>query len=105
MNTEEKDELGEILDSLIYTCGSRLQEIEGTTTGLLDKTYVKQNLTCNSYTEIPYYSAKYEDICYYCGTTEDLVVSSTDYPICSNCQRHHSAIAKRKRKFGPSNKK
>ena len=103
LSREERNELEEITESLIYTCGSTLQNIQGTATGLLEKIYVKRNLTCTSFTEIPYYSAKYEDICYYCGTTDELATSSSHYPICSFCkQQNKDVIARRKRKFGPT---
>ena len=40
---------------------------------------VKEN-HCGSTIEIPYYSAKYEGIRYYCGTLEELNVSPDHRP-------------------------
>lgn len=91
LSAEQKDELELVIESLSYTCGSRMQEIEGSVTGLTDKVYVKANLTCLSPIEIPYYSAKYEDICYHCGTTDELVVSGNNYLICSSCIQEKKA--------------
>ncbi len=57
-----------------------LQEIEGSRTGLTDTIFVKANLTCELPIKVRYYSAKYENICYFCGTTDDLTVSESNYP-------------------------
>ena len=81
LNSEQRDELQQLIKTLSYTCGSRLQEIEGSRTGLTDTIFVKANLTCELPIEVPYYSAKYENICYYCGTTDYLTVSESNYPL------------------------
>ena len=96
LSAEQKDELKLVI---AYTCGSRLQEIEGSVTGLLDKVYVKANLTCLSPIEIPYYSAKYENIIifnlrYHCGTTEELVISESNYLMCSSCIQENKEMNK-----------
>ena len=62
-----------------------MQKVEGSVTGHTDRVYVKANLTCLSPIEIPYYLAKYEDIRYHCGTTDELVISGNNYLICSSC--------------------
>ena len=39
---------------------------------ILDQIFVRGNLTCADRIEYAWYSAGYEDICLYCGTTEEL---------------------------------
>ena len=53
LNAEQKNELELVIESLTYTCGSRMQEIEGSLTGLVEKVYVRANLTCVSCIEYP----------------------------------------------------
>ena len=82
-----------------------MQEIEGSVNGLVEKVYVRANLTCLSPIEIPYYSAKYEDICHHCGNTEELVVSESTYPICSSCVLVNKArVSRRQINFAPKEK-
>ena len=102
LKSEQRDELQQLIETFSYTCESQLQEIEGSTTRLTDTIFVKANLSCEAPIEVPYYSAKYEDICYYCGTTEDLTVSESNYPLCCSCQQQNKVpVGRRKRNFGP----
>ena len=41
LNSEQKDELVQLIETLSYTCGSRLQEIEGSSTRLTETVFVK----------------------------------------------------------------
>lgn len=61
------------------TCGSSLQELktdENRThiiNALLDKCYVRGNITCEMALEVPYFSSGYfKDLCFHCGGEGDL---------------------------------
>ena len=69
---------------LMYTCGTSLSNIEDEE--LLEGIYTRSDITCNMPIELPYYSAKYEDICFYCGTVKHLDVQDASYPICEGCK-------------------
>ena len=114
----EKVQLKAVLNDHWYTCGSSLQDLLLTVeealrpTHILNKVYVRANLTCNERIEVPYYSSEmFEDICHLC-TSDDLVTGELDtYPICNQCQKDTSRkpIQKRKQTFvqtdGPAAKR
>ncbi|CAG8827310.1 46150_t:CDS:1, partial [Gigaspora margarita] len=48
--------------------------------------FVNDSWTCASPIERPYYSAGiYPDICYNCGSAEDLKKTKGELPLCSKC--------------------
>ena len=53
LKSEQRDELQQLIETLSYTCGSRLQEIERSTTRLTDTIFVKANLSCEAPIEVP----------------------------------------------------
>ena len=60
------------LNSYNYVGGSMFQEIvsdQGNSDGsILTKVFIKENLSCNSMMELPYYTCKVsKNICVYCG--------------------------------------
>ena len=67
LKNEEKSELSNILESVQYSCGAVMQDIEHEDVSVLTKVYVRENLTCESPIEIPYYSMNHEPLCIYCG--------------------------------------
>ena len=82
----EKNQLAQIeqeLDTVSYSCGSVFGEEESAMTDI----FVRQNLTCNNTTEVTYYGAGHEPVCFYCGTTQELLDEESDefYPTCSQC--------------------
>ena len=56
------------MEDLEYTCGSVSEDIEAEDDSVLRLVFTKAHLTCNSPTEIPYYGAGNDPICYHCGT-------------------------------------
>ena len=54
LKKDQKKELGNLMEDLEYTCGS---VFEAEDDSILRLFFVKTNLTCNSLTEIPYYTA------------------------------------------------
>ena len=49
--------IGKAIENLEYTCGSTFADIECDDHSVLRSVFVKANLTCNTPTEIPYYTA------------------------------------------------
>ena len=49
--------------------------------------FVRADLSCGSPIEIPYYSAKYNDICVNCGGMNELELNDELYPLCDVCKR------------------
>ena len=52
---------------------------------LLDRTFMRLNLVCNTMIELPYNSAGYDNICIHCGDNEGVTVPDGKYPICAIC--------------------
>merc|ERR1712121_174303 len=79
-----------------YVCGSALSEYQGTggeresEKNILENVFVKENLSCISKVEIPYYSVDfYPRACVYCGAggTARMLGNSTEhYPKCLSCK-------------------
>ena len=61
---EQKEGLEKAIENLEYTCGSTFADIECDDNSVLRAVFVKANLTCNTPTEIPYYSVGNTLICY-----------------------------------------
>ena len=67
--------LNKVLDTYIYSCGANIKELQvqdsdraARVNALVDKIFVKQNLSCTNSVEIPYLSAGcFPPVCYYCG--------------------------------------
>ena len=79
------DALTNVLETIMYTCGTSLSNIEDEE--LLEGIYTQSEITCNMPIELPHYSAKYEDICFYCGIVKHLDVQDASvYPICEGCK-------------------
>lgn len=80
LRKEQKEELEREIDVLEYTCGSTFADIECDDESVLTSVFVKANLTCNTPTEIPYYTAGNTPICYYCGSDRELQEEQQKYP-------------------------
>ena len=71
----------------------RIQELKSVanakTTGmnaLMDKVFVRNNLTCQSTVEVLYFSSGcFRDICDYCAGSDKLERNEGAYPICGKC--------------------
>ena len=90
---------------LSYICGSSLAEYCGTGADrdekFLNVIFVKENISCTSKIELPYYSVDFSPkICIYCGmtgTSRTLGSSVEFYPKCLSC-KDNTDILRRKRK-------
>ena len=95
-----------------YVCGSVLSEYQGTGRELirekeiLQKVFVRENLSCMSKIELPYYSVDlYKKICVYCGisgTNRMLGNAIEHYPKCNNCSQKPDVL-RRKREADVAN--
>ena len=53
---------------------------------LLEKVFVRKNLTCHSAVEVPYFSAKcFVNVCFHCGGVDRLKIEEGSYPVCGRC--------------------
>ena len=72
-----------------------MQDIEHEDVSVLTKVYVRENSTCESPIEIPYYSMNREPLCIYCGQENELKI----WLICKKClDCNKCAVPKRKQK-------
>ena len=76
-----------------YPCGSELQELKPEEPGrapkinaLLEKVYVRANVSCEMPIEVPYFSSGvFPPVCYHCGT-QDTDSKDGQYPMCAQCE-------------------
>ena len=85
LKQQQRQDLERYLDDLSYTCGSTFNDVECEEDSILKSVYVKENLTCESPIELPYYSAGNDPICYYCGGQDELSTNPDYYPLCTFC--------------------
>ena len=99
-----REELEVLMETVLYSCGSVLKDIEteGDETSVLGDVCVRANLTCTMPIEFTYYSAGYESICIHCGTVDDLVEEVGFHSQCGTCGRKDK-IPKRGRVFNVAN--
>ena len=86
MKANEVVRLESVFKDARYSCGADVHDIDvnENDSPILEKGFVKLNLTCKSMIEIPYYSVgTYEIICIHCGSDEDVREEPHLYPICS----------------------
>ena len=94
-----------MVGKLEYVCGSVLSDYGGTGNDRdekhLKKIFVRENISCASKIELPYYSVDfYPKICIYCGikgTTRSLGNLTECYPKCESCKEKPD-VPRRKRK-------
>ncbi|XP_064639098.1 uncharacterized protein LOC135494758 [Lineus longissimus] len=103
LRQNDRIKLEQCLETISYTCGSKLTEVirddDDDTASPLDDIYVRENLTCNSNVELPYYSAGYDPICIYCASEDELLILSGMYPYCQNCKDNGKRGEKRRATF------
>jgi len=116
MNALTKEQLSALRikrDDSNFTCGMEEWMLSHELQGII---FCRQSLSCDSPIESGYYSSRLKKtpICYYCGTSDALIVASdellnsyqTVYPLCSNCQlTGHSFHTWGKKKVSELNKK
>ncbi len=105
----ERKNLERLLEYYDYSCGCVLQDLatddERTPiiNALVQKVYVRANLSCLDPIEIPYYSAEcFEPVCYNCGSHDELPIGEAaldHYPSCTSCNRAGKERLKRKRRM------
>ena len=81
LTKDQRSELQLILRDNVYTCGSKLQDLE-----LRDefREVEVRDHACYDVIEKLYYSANYDPICIYCGKDEPFS-SPSYYPLCNDC--------------------
>ena len=78
-------ELNSLLEDFTYTCGASLSDLD--LPPMLSSVCVR-DIHCHDPVEKLYYSMKYDPICIYCCSTDNLILtsSSTSYPQCEDCK-------------------
>ena len=84
-SVQGKSGVKNILQDILYSCGSGLQEIEHDDHSVLHKVFTRMNLNCASPIEIPYYNTNYEPLCYYCGSLHVLNEDSEEFHEDTQC--------------------
>ena len=102
LKATECNTIKRVLNGLEYVCGSSFQEFLGDTSNrdntIFERVFVKENLSCSSNIELPYYSCEnLKPVCIFCGSGKNVVTSVEFYPKCNKCKGEKD-IAKRKRK-------
>lgn len=83
LNNPERLALQAALSDVTYTCGAQIQDLQ--LSGKLAEVYAR-DVRCYEPIEKLYYSVgRYELICIYCASDENLDVSDDFYPQCSQC--------------------
>ncbi len=97
----ERPVVAQFLETVDYSCGSSMNDIDCDESSVLKKLFVRENVDCQTPIELPYYSAKYPPICYYCGTEpdEDAMEDKGHYPLCADCRNLQPLIPIRTRAF------
>jgi len=112
LNASEKNILARMIQLYTYSCGAVLQDLKTLdnrtprVNALLDKTFVRQNITCRSEIEVPYFSSKcFPNVCCHCGSSDELQIEDGAYPFCPNCmtnktmkRKHNIFMESRKKK-------
>ena len=81
----EREQLEVSLDYMSFSCGAQLQDAD-IPVHLKDVVYVRQ-MSCEDPIEKLYYSAKFADICVYCGVSVDPWSDKEPYyPQCEGCR-------------------
>jgi hypothetical protein len=81
LTKDQRSELQFILHDNVYTCGSKLQDLE--LRDEFQEVEVRDH-ACYDVIEKLYYSANYDPICIYCGKDEPFS-SPSYYPLCIDC--------------------
>ena len=99
--------LKRLITKFSYVCGSVLSEYQGTGRDpqgeieMLKRVYIRENLSCDSKIELPYYSVDFfKKICVHCGVagTSRLLGDALDvYPKCAHC-KDKAVVRRPKRK-------
>ena len=98
-----KRSMKRILNDFHYVCGTVFSEIpvdeRNKDSYVLEMMHCRENLSCESPIEIPYYSSKlFSNVCFHCGRASRLLPSNVEfYPQCMACQsKARAKVTKRK---------
>ena len=94
--------LDQVLE-IIYSCGGNICDVadEGQLQ-CLNTVYLRLDPICQSKIELPYYSAGFEAICIYCGTTDNPQAHIPKYyPLCKICSHEGKPKIKRRTRSYP----
>ena len=98
-----KRSMKRMLNDFQYVCGTVFHDLliddKNKDSCVLGMIHCRENLTCESPMEIPYYSSKlFKNLCFYCGRERNLMPSNIEfYPQCTSCQsKTRAKVAKRK---------
>ncbi|VDI43104.1 Hypothetical predicted protein [Mytilus galloprovincialis] len=106
-----RTQLSNCLTDIQYTCGFSFDELDlEEETHVLKTVFLRKNITCNCTIELTYYSAGFEDVCFFCGTDELEPAEAGDedeakkyYPLCTGCKDNGKKLVERRtrNKFNP----
>ncbi len=65
LKPEEKTQLQQVLDDMLFSCGAQLQELDDIPATLKDIVFVRE-MSCGQPIEKLYHAARFDDICVYC---------------------------------------
>jgi hypothetical protein len=93
--------LDQALEEIIYSCGANVCDVaDDGQLQCFNAVYSRIDLSCQSNIELPYYSARFEAICIYCGTTDNLQADLPEYyPLCKICCDEGKQKIKRRTRF------
>lgn len=103
LSGQENAILTRILGLYQYSCGSELKELQPEDperapriSALIEKLFVRSNLSCVSAVEVPYYSCGlFPPVCYHCGA-KDTETGEGQYPTCAECATSKHCPLKRR---------
>ena len=106
-----RTQLSNCLTDIQYTCGFSFDKLDlEEETHVLKTVFLRKNITCNCTIELTYYSAGFEDVCFFCGTDELEPAEAGDedeakkyYPLCTGCKDNGKKLVERRtrNKFNP----
>jgi hypothetical protein len=102
LKADEIIRLDSVFEYVQYSCDVDIHDIDVNEddTSILEKVFVRLNITCKTMIEIPYYSVGYDAICIHCGGDDGISEEPDVYPICLRCIKNKKELKKKpNRKF------
>ena len=102
LSDAHKSLIKRMLNDFPYVCGTVFHDLpiddKNKDSYNLEMLHCRENLTCESPMEIPYYSSKlFKNLCFYCGRERNRIQSNIEfYPQCTSCQSKTAKVAKGK---------
>ena len=102
LKENEKKSLKRALNGMEFICGTSFQEFvmdaKNEDINVLDKVFVRENLSCMSIVEKPYFSCEFlKKVCIHCGSSKNVTTSVDSYPKCNKqrCKKEESVLKKK----------